>query len=396
MLRLMNTAKLTSYRWLILFASIYAFIAYAFSLMGVPPLIVPIVQEFNISYAQAGLLMSMTVIPAILLSIHVGIFVDRHGARTLGSIAAALVMLGSIIPAISGSFTIALIGRLILGCGGAVIAIATPTIIPDWFPEEELGKAMGVYTAGMPVATTLSFLTATFTLTYGWRYQFYIGTAMAMANIVLFSLIVKKGPMSEHKQDEDKPRMSVRQTLGNIEMWKVGTLWFLFGCAVISFTTWAPSLFVDFKEISPSYANIIMSAFWLIQIPGCLVFGWISDRLGRRKPLMLIGCISMIILVVSLLYASNPILVALLTMLLGLLVTMIPPNVMASPPEILGPTAAGIGFGVLAICQNAGTGVGPPLVGLAMDLTKSPAVSLIGIALFPAIGLIVAYVLKMK
>ena len=392
----MNSEKPTNYRWLILFASIYAYVSYAFSLMGVPPLMTQIIKEFNVGYAQAGLLMSMPVIPGILASLHIGMFVDRNGAKVIGSVAAVLVMLGSIIPAIGSSFTVALIGRLILGGGGAIIAIATPAIIPDWFTHKELGKAMGIYTAGMPIATTISFLLATLTSTYGWRYQFFISTALAIANIVIFSLIVKRGPMSENKTDENKPRISLGQTLKNIEIWKVGILWFLFACAVISFTTWAPSLFVEFKELSPAYTNFIMSAFWLIQIPGCLVFGWISDRLGKRKPLMLIGCVSMIALVISLLYTSNPMLVALLTVLYGLLVTMIPPNVMASPPEILGPAAAGIGFGILSICMSAGTGIGPPLVGLSLDLTNSPIISLIEIALFPAIGLIVTYILKMK
>jgi predicted MFS family arabinose efflux permease len=392
----MNNKKPTNYRWLILFTSIYAYVAYAFSLMGVPPLMAQIIQEFNIGYAQAGLLMSMPVIPGILASLQIGIFVDRHGARMIGSIAAVLVMLGSIMPTIGSSFTVALIGRLILGGGGAIIAIATPAIIPDWFTHKELGKAMGVYTAGMPIATTISFLLATFTTKYGWRYQFYISTALAIANIVLFSLIVKKGPISENKKGENEPGISLGQTLKNIEIWKVGLLWFLFASAVISFTTWAPSVFVEFKELSPAYTNVIMSAFWLIQIPGCLVFGWISDRLGKRKPLMLIGCVSMIALVIPLLYTSNPILIALLTVLYGLLVTMIPPNVMASPPEILGPAAAGIGFGILSICMNAGTGVGPPLVGLPLDLTNSPIISLIAIALFPAIGIIVTYLLKIK
>ena len=393
----MNKLNAPSYRWLVLLASIYATITYAFSFMGIPPLITPIMQDFGISYAQAGLLMSMAIIPGILLPMLVDELLTHYGVRLVGSIASIFIVIGCFITAVSSSFYIALIGRLILSCGGTVIVTAAPMIIATWFPHEELGKAMGIYTTGMPIASTSSYLLAnTFTVTQGWRYQFYIGTMIALVNLVLVFLIVKKGPINQERQDQNNHGMAIRQHIKNIEIWKAGALWFLFSCSIVSFTTWAPSLFVNFKSIDPGYANTIISAFWLIQIPGCLVFGWISDRLGKRRPLLITGCIVIVIFTLSLIYPINTILVATLTLLLGFLAMMIPPNIMATPPEILGLASAGVGFGVLEICLNVGNGLGPPLIGLILDLTQSPAFSLMGIAMFPAFGLLFAYVLKIK
>ncbi|KAK8795435.1 hypothetical protein WA588_004277 [Blastocystis sp. NMH] len=36
------------------------------------------------------------------------------------------------------------------------------------------------------------------------------------------------------------------------------------------------------------YAGYIMSSFYLGQLPGCLFWGWIADRYGRRKPLLVV------------------------------------------------------------------------------------------------------------
>lgn len=382
----------TKYRYLILFASLYAFFVFSFALMSVPPVIPSITQEFNVSGATAGLLMSMAVVPGVILSLYVGIFIERHGVRMIGIFSSVLVALGCFIPTL-GSFDLMLVGRLILGCGAAITLTAAPFIIPAWFPHQELGKAMGIYVTAMPIGTTLSFLFANITLPYGWRYLLYVATAMAIVNIATFSIIVKKGPIEEKStQDLGQKSKGMRRTLRNFEIWKVGIVWALFSCAMVSFTTWAPTILPDFG-INQDYANIIISALWLVQIPGCMIFGWISDRSKKRRPLMIMGCLTMLIILTSLSYTSNIALIAALVLLLGFLGTMIPPNVMASPAEILEPASVAIGFGILTIGQMSGITVGPPLVGLVLG---SPRLSLMEMALFSAIGLVFAYFLKMK
>lgn len=105
------------YRWVVLFASFYAFVTFAFALQVVPPLMRSIIHEFDIGHVDTGLLMSVVVIPGILLAIPAGILVDRYGVRLTGSVSTTFVALGCFITAIADSFGTALVGRLILGVG---------------------------------------------------------------------------------------------------------------------------------------------------------------------------------------------------------------------------------------------------------------------------------------
>lgn len=70
--------KAPRYRWVVLFASFCVFVAFAFALQEAPPLMDPIMNEFNISHAEAGLLISVVMIPGIFLAIPVGVSVGKY------------------------------------------------------------------------------------------------------------------------------------------------------------------------------------------------------------------------------------------------------------------------------------------------------------------------------
>jgi len=377
-------------RWAVLFASSYAFVAFAFSLQSMPPLIGEIMHEFNLSNAQAGLSMSIVVIPGIFLAIPAGILIERHGVRLVGSISSALVSLGSLVTATAGSFEMVLVGRFILGIGGAFITTVTPAMIPQWFTREELGRATGIYGIGMPIATVLAFPSASsLMLKYGWHYSIYLSAAVAILNTIVFMILAREGPLGRERHKEP----GVRTALTNAEVWKVGIIWLLFNAAALSFTTWGPKILQDYDGMSPVSASFLASTIMLAEIPCVPAFGLLSDRIRKRKSMMFIGCAAMAGAFVLTAHSSGMVLIASI-ILLGIAASSTPPVVMALPAEILGPDSVAIGFGVVAICMNAGIALGPPFVGFLLDAIGSPVPSFLAMGLFSAIGATVASVLK--
>jgi MFS family permease len=378
------------YRWVVLFVSLYAFVAFAFAFQLVPPLLSSVIHEFGVSHAQAGLLMSMVVIPGVFLAIPAGILVDRYGVRLTGSISTVLIAIGCFVTTIAVSFETALVGRLILGVGSAFITTAMPALISQWFPREELGKAMGIFGINMPLASVAAFSSASvLALTLGWRFPFYIGTAVAALNAIVFPILVREGPFRRERGPVS------RQALRSVEAWKVGVTWLLFNGAALSFTTWSPKVFEDFRGMNPVQASLLASILMLAAIPCTPLFGSISDRIGRRRPLMVTGSTLMAGALVAVAYSPDATL-RVLIVALGVVAAMVPPMVMALPPEILGPAQAGTGFGIITICLNTGIAVTSPLIGLLLDTTGSPTMSFLGMALFAAAGAAVAYTLKTK
>lgn len=212
--------KISNYRWVVLFASFFAFVVWAFVFQLVPPLLDTFQRYFTVDQAQSGLLMSMVVIPGIFLALPAGFIVNRYGFRSLGILSIASVAVGSLTTALADTFLVALLGRFILGLGGAFLIVGAPTIIPQWFSPKEMGKAMGIYGTNMPVATIIAFPTATvLAQNFGWRYPFYIGTAVSLACALIFAVTVREGPL---KGEAGSFRIEeVENAAKSVEVWKV-------------------------------------------------------------------------------------------------------------------------------------------------------------------------------
>lgn len=379
------------FRWVMLFVSFYAFIAFAFAFQEIPPLFDSIREEFNITNVEAGLLMSVVLVPGVFLSIPAGLFVEKYGVRRIGFLSLACVSLGCFVAATAGSFLMLLVGRFILGLGGTFVVTTTPAIIAHWFTKEELGKAMGIFGINMPFATVTAFPTASvLMLEYGWRLPLYIGLALGLTATAVFVAVVKEGPFASHKK-----KTSIGQAVVNPEIWKVGFLWLFFNAAALSFTTWAPRLLKTYQGMSGIYASFLASLLMWGAILWVPIFGWMSDRTSRRRPFAVLGALLMALTFVALAYASDVTLIALI-LVLGFAAAMVPPIASALPAEILGPTLASVGFGITAMCLNLGAASAQPLVGFLLDVTQSYTLALLWMAGLSAIGMLVAYTLKTK
>ncbi len=381
--------KRPRYRWFILFASFFAFVAYAFSFQLVPPLIPSIMEEFNITNTEAGLLMSIVLFPGIFLSLPAGFFVERYGVRQIGFVSLISIVFGCFVTAAANSFAMVLTGRLILGLGGSFIIPTTATMIAQWFTREELGKAMGIYGINMPFATIIAFPSASlFVIAHGWRFPFLVGLAIGIITTILFLALVKKRSITRVKR-----KKSARQAIGNFEIWKVGLVWLFFNAAALSFTTWAPKLFETFKGMPKVNASFLPTLLMWTGIICAPIYGWLSDRTGRRKSFAIAGSFLMMMAFIAIAYTSNLELTVFI-IALGVTAAMVPPVASVLPAEILGPSLASIGFGITGICMNLGVSLAQPLIGFILDITESYTLSLLTMAVLSAFGAIVAYTLK--
>ncbi len=378
-------------KWYVLVATLFAFLAYGFSLQVIPPLMTSIVAEFGVSNAEAGLLMSFVLIPGVILSIPVSIVLDKYGVKATGGVALLLIVVSSLLTAVASDFTMLLVARLILGVGGALIMIVTPTIIPQWFPREELGRAMGIYTIGMPLGTVIAFPVAgQLAVSLGWRSAFYVSLGLAVAATIAYFLLVKNGPL--YRQSGGFSGFSAFK---NVDVWKIGLVWLFFNGAMLSFNTWAPTLLINFKGLSTVDASFYASLMSWIAILAVPAYGMLSDRMGKRKIFVVAGAGLVFLVEVGAAYSSGLMIVAAI-LALGLVSAMVPGNIQTLPSEILEPEKVGAGFAILGICMNLGNAVSQPLIGAVIDATGAFTTSVLAIAAWAAACFVATLFIKAK
>ncbi len=379
-MRTKTLSPVSNYRWAVLFTLFFTFVAFAFVFQLVPPLMKTMQSDLALTEVQAGLLMSAVMVPGIFLALPAGLVVNRYGFQFMGSLSLVLVAVGSLTTALANTFPVALIGRLVVGLGGAFIIVGTPTLIPQWFSHKDLGKAMGIYGTNMPVATITAFPVATVLVqSFDWHYPFYVGAVIAVLATVVFILVVKEGPLGDvHKPVESS---MLKQAMKNGEIWKTSVAWACFNIAAIAFLSWAPTLFQDFKALDAFSSSVLASMLMYAAVGFVPIFGWASDKLERRKPFIVCSGILMAVSLVASAYAVGNVLV-LSVIILGISAAMAPPMVMAIPAENLPSDLVGTGYSIVTLCQNLGTALSAPLAGYILQLTTSFELTFIGVALF--------------
>jgi predicted MFS family arabinose efflux permease len=381
------------YRWAVLSVSVLAFTMYAYALQSVPPLLQQFQAVFNADAATAGSLMSVIVIPGILLALPAGIIICKYGFRKIGFISTLAVSIGSLTVALSRSFLMALLGRFIVGLGGGLLSVGALSIVPQWFDHKEMGRAMSVFAIGMPVGTVAAFFTAPIMAqSFGWQSLFYLGALISAVSAIVFWLVVRDGPL---KRNSVAKVSDVWQTVTNHEVLKSSLVFMFFTMASIGFLTWAPELFVTFKGLTlvdaSIYSSLIMiSTFFFIPI-----FGYASDRSGRRKPFIIVSLLLMALSLYIMTYLNGSYLAA-SVIILGAATSSVPPLTMAITAQTLPPKLAGMSFSSVSLWQNIGIALVAPIVGYIFGFTYSLTWAFAALSVLAVIGAIVAFILRSR
>ncbi|MFN8016121.1 MAG: MFS transporter [Acidimicrobiia bacterium] len=93
---------------------------------------------------------------------------DRFGRRSLLQIGLTIFGLASLISAFSHSPTQLIIGRGLMGIGGAAIMPSTLSIITNVFPPKERAKAIGIWAAFAGIGVAIGPLTGGFLIEHFW------------------------------------------------------------------------------------------------------------------------------------------------------------------------------------------------------------------------------------
>lgn len=218
------------YRWVILILAYLCMLGFAFALQSLPPILTLVIGELRLTHAEAGLLMSFFALPTIFLAILTGFLSDRWGPFKTGVISLILVIVGTLILAVSGAFLSAGLGRIIAGLGAVTISIVAAQILSQWFRGHEVGTAMGIFNTAMPVGTIICFTTfGRLGESLGWRVPIFISVIIGVVGLLSFLLLYKpaSSPPQKitHGKEEKVTGLFSSLLKVGISIWLVGFCW---------------------------------------------------------------------------------------------------------------------------------------------------------------------------
>ncbi len=365
-------------------------LAFALVFQSIPPVLALIISELNITYAQAGLLMSLFALPGVFIALPSGIISDRYGMRKVGIASLSLMVIGTFIVGVSGNLPSIYVGRLISGVGALTLAIVLPQLLSRWFIGKEIGIGMGVFNTAMPLGTITSFnIFSILGNDLGWKFPIFLTTVASILALLIFLWLFKE-PTKEIKRNEDSLSQNIADT--GILIWIVGFTWMWFNAAFISFLTFAPNFFVS-KGYEPSFAGFMSSIVMMGSLFLSPLIGYLVYKFGREEMLIVVGGAVLTLLIFLVPTASMHLS---LLIFVGIFTAFIPAPVFSLPSKIVQPQSLGLGFGILTACLNVGVLAGPYLTGLAKDLTGEYTASFYLMSVFTVMQIVTTIIFGLR
>lgn len=296
--------KFKTARWSIFCVLILTYILVFFHRMAPGVVSEHLMADFQTTGTRLGLLSAIYFFVYAAMQLPAGVLADTLGTRRLiigGNVAAGA---GAILFGTAASFEGACVGRFLIGLGVSVVFISIMKNNAVWFPARMFGLIGGItILAGNLGSLTAATPLSTLLTVFSWRMVFISIGLLSLLLAAAAFLIVRNRP-EDLGFDPPNPRTAVhngfephtswlknlRRVLTTCSIWP--SFWVQFGITggIYSFMgLWGVPYLRDVQGLTLAGAARYMTVLLISFAAGAFFFGWLSDRAGRRKPVLITG-----------------------------------------------------------------------------------------------------------
>ena len=327
-------------------------------------------EDMSLTYVQAGMLGTAIALGYLGMVIFAGMFAARWGMKQivlLGGGTLSVSMLGLVF-APSYEWIFALL--MMAGVGTALVFTPLVSLLVGWYPERK-GLVIGFLTSGVGIGMLVVGLVVpmamdTFT---EWRWRAVWGLfGCYTLLVVILGVFLLKNP--SQATSNGQPVKYTKKELNsyvykNKEVITIALIYFFIGMAYLIPTTFHMGFMLK-QQISSVVAGNIIAINGILSIFSGPIWGYFSDRVGRRAALIL-----------SLwLMAFGTVVPTLLSNTWGFLISQIVigctmggmlAQIQASATEVVPPPLMAISLGYVTVFFASGQLFGPGIAGWIID-----------------------------
>ncbi|MDP3820633.1 MAG: MFS transporter [Burkholderiales bacterium] len=369
-----------------------------FNQLLLAPLFPWLKDDFNASYAELGLLMSIFFVVSCIVQALSGFVVDRFGPRPV--LFAGLTLLGAAAfgYAASSSYSMLAACSVVAGIGNGVFHPVDYTLLNRKVHPSRLGHAFSAHgiTGSLGWAVAPAVLVP-LTLAYGWR------VALVCAGVLTFGVMLllwlNRGQLSLDMSAPKKVAASDEASASerSLDFLKIPAVWmcfaffFLFAVSLSGVQAFAPEAARLLHDVPVSAAAACLTIYMVCSAAGMLTGGFLVGDPSRCERIIGIGfgVAATVALTIGFLDVP-PLAVPVLFGVMGFGAGIAGPSRDLIVKRASPPNATGRVYGVVYSGLDIGQAVAPLLFGTLMDLQR-PAQVWLGIALVQAVLIVNAF-----
>ncbi len=402
----MNNIRNLHYAWVIALTGSFVL----FSCLGLGRfslgMLLPSMGAFlGLDYSQMGLIGTGNFVGYM-----ISVFIAGNVARKIGArwtIALGLTLVGGSMMCISQAmgFIEIMILYMATGIGSGFAFIPMLGLVSHWFLKSRRGRAAGAMLSGNGVAIVLTGILIPWINTSlgaeGWRTGWFSVGAISICIAGLAAYFLRNHPSEKGLLPLGSVNNTVLQTSETFNSKKsnrwtlihLGCVYSFFGATYAVYATFIVTSMINERGFREGAAGRFWAIVGALSIVSGPLFGWISDKLGRKIAIMIVYSLLTVSYVLvagdlpnSFLYASIGI--------FGLSLWGIPTIMSAAVGDFVGPEKALKALGFITLFFGAGQITGPAVAGFIANTTGTFRIAFALCAVSTAIAVVIASYLR--
>ena len=329
-------------------------------------------KEFAAQRADVSWIFGLCGLVYFVLGAGGGMLADRWGPRMVCMTGMVFIAMGLFLTSLAQSLaTVYLSYGLLVGLGIAFVYTPSIACVQPWFNKRR-GLASGIASAGVGAGTlVLPVVVSYLLIEVNWREALQMMSAGVLLIGLTAGFLLKRAPNLSGNTSGQLPGLTLSATL------KTPSFKWLYMGTLLG----APVMFVPFAHISAAARDAgvpdaqavgLVGLIGIGSLVGRFAIGWLADRMGRIRTLMLMqGLMGLSYLVWA--GAQDPWMFAVFALWFGLsygsIVSLLPAICM----DLFGGRAVSAIIGTLYTGAALGNLLGPVLAGQVFDMTQSYA-----------------------
>lgn len=382
-----SDAKTRQYRWIIFWVLAFGYILVYFHRLCPAVVAVDMMKDLQTGGGLTGFLSAAYFYSYAAMQLPAGLLSDSWGPRNTITVFFLVAFVGSVMLGFASSAAMAIIGRLLVGVGVAMLFVPTMKILSEWFTPVEFAPMTGILMAmggigSLSAATPLVLLSGVI----GWRMSFVVVGVLTLVLSLLVWIFVRDCPEDmgwvslNASVKASFPAISLmagfRTVVSCPYFWPLA-IWFFFDCAVF-FTfagLWGGPYFMHIYHLSKSQSGYILSMLAVGIVIGGPLLSFLSNRVFHaRKPVLLISTLILLTITATLSFATDRIPVFglyLICLGLGMFSSSIVVIGFTATKELFPVQIAGTATGLVNLFPFAGGAIFQPFAGFLLERSGS-------------------------
>lgn len=307
-----NIHNKSFYPWLVLVLAAGFFFAEYFARVAPSVMVPDLMSAFKVNALSLGALSAFFYYAYVAMQLPVGTLMDRFGPRVLLSVMAGICGLACLIFSQTHSIFMADLSRFLMGFSAAFAFVGALKIARTWFSPKRFGFLAGLTQAlGMVGAAVGEGPVSVLVKHLGWRSTMgIIGIVLVVLSIFIFILVRDNRDNNIIDKNINSNNLSILESLflvlKNKQTWINGLIVGCLYAPTAAFAElWGASYLHKVYGFTPEIAATgvgLIFIGWAISSP---IVGWVSDKIGRRKPVIIASLLLSAIFMFLILYLPH-------------------------------------------------------------------------------------------